>query len=120
MPASIKVKGLKELDSAFKAMDKGLQKELRSDIKRIVEPVAVDARRLAARFGNKTAGGLQAGARAGVGVVRQRMRRTTGAHPEFAGLLVATAMQPALDRNEDVVVRGVEDLIDRVADREGF
>lgn len=120
MPATVYVQGLKELDRAFKDVGKGVHKEFRDELKRIAEPVAVDARSRAARFGAKTASGLQAGARSGVAVVRQRVKKTTGLRPDFAGLLMRESLIPALDANEDSIVREVEQLLDRVSEREGF
>jgi hypothetical protein len=48
------------------------------------------------------------------------MRKTTGHHPEFGALQMATVLIPALDQHEDQIVNGVERLFDRIANREGF
>jgi hypothetical protein len=120
MPATVKVTGLKELDRAWKNVDKNLQKQLRGELKTLAEPVAATSRSLGSRFGAKTAGGYVAGARTGGAVVRQRMRKTTGHHPEFGALQMATVLIPALDQHEDQIVNGVERLFDRIANREGF
>lgn len=117
---TVRVEGLKELNRAFKNVSKELQKELRVGLKKAAEPVATDARRRAARFGAKTAAGIKPSARGTSAFVRQSNRKTSGRRPDFGGIQMAAAFLPALAANEDAVVREVEHLLDRIADREGF
>lgn len=121
---AVAVKGLRELDAAFKAADKALQRELRTGLKAVAEPVRADAERLAVanitriglpwsrmRVGTLARGTYIAPRERGAkGRGNQRLRR-----PNLAGLLLGQAMEPALERNQGRVVDGVDRLLDTVA-----
>lgn len=117
---TVRVNGLKELNRAFKEYDKDAKKDLQAALRLIAVPVAADARRLASPFGEATVAGIAPGARVAGAVVRQRRRKTTGHHPEFGGLLMRRALEPALQENETKIVEGVERLFDTLAIKHGF
>ena len=48
--------------------------------------------------------------------VEQRLRRTTGAHPQFGSLQMNEALAPALEENTDEVVQRFEQALDDIAD----
>jgi hypothetical protein len=118
----IRVEGLRELQRAFKAADKTLQKDLRSGLRAAAEPVRASAESLAvekiARIGVPWS-------RMRVGVTQrdvyvapkqrgqkgrdQRLRR-----PNLFDLLMGRALQPALDQNIAKVERQLERLLDAV------
>jgi hypothetical protein len=122
--ATIRVKGLKELDRAFKAMDKELQKELRAELKQAAEPVR-DLAEQKATAGIRNIGPqwgqMKLGVTARSVYVAPKARRHGGSpRPNVGLLLMEKAMFPALDENEEKVERGVEELIDRLARKNGF
>ena len=111
---TVRVKGLSQLNRDFRKLGPELQKELRAELKAVAEPVATEARSLAARFGPKTVRGIAAGSRAGAAVVRQRNRKTTGKRPDFGVLQMRDVLIPAIDAKEEETVRGMERMLDRL------
>ncbi len=122
---SVKVHGLRELNRTWKAMGKDVQKNARNTLKEVGEPVRQAAEQLAlAEIRN--IGDRWSQMRLGVTtklVYVAPKARTRGAgtpRPNLAGLLLQRAMLPAVERNEQNVVAGLERMLDRMADREGF
>ena len=127
MAQAVKVRGLKELQRAFRAADRAIENDLKDALAEAAAPVRSDAQALAAsRIQNVSPGDPWSGMRIGVGrsvayiapIERgakgrgnERKRR-----PKFAGLLRGRAMEPALERNINNVERRFEKLIDEVAD----
>lgn len=120
MATGVRVKGLRELQRDIGRVDKQLRSELGKELKKLAEPVAADASRRVARFGEKTAAGIVAGRRGGGAVVRQRLRKVTGKRGDFGALQMRTALIPALEAHEEEVVHGVEDLLDRLTSEAGL
>lgn len=48
--------------------------------------------------------------------VDQRLRKTTGLHPEYGALQMRKALLPALAANQELIERELERALDRVAD----
>lgn len=114
---TLAVRGLAPLIRDFDKLSRdGLSRPLRSELKRLAEPVAATARQLAIErhFGSKSVAGIQAGVRYATSVVRQRNRKTTGFHPEFGDRQMRKSLLPALRMHEDEIVAGVEKLLDRM------
>lgn len=123
----IKVRGLRDMQAAFKAADRKLVRDLRSRLRQAVEPVRADAEQLApARIKNVQPGDAWSRMRTGVttttvyvapvqrGVYRrgdQKLRR-----PRFGDKLLARAMEPALEGRSGEITRAVEKVLDEVGD----
>lgn len=120
MATGVRVKGLQETQRAFGKIDKRLRSELGDELKKLAEPAAADARRIASKWGEATASGIQAGRRRGGAVIRQRRRKTTGQHPSFGALQMREALIPAAEQHEPEVIRGVEELLDKLTSDAGF
>ncbi len=117
---TVYVRGLRELNRDLGRMDKNLKRELQASLRAVAEPVAADARSKAIRFGPATSEKIRAGSSRGQAVVRQNARRTTGARPDFGSLLMRTVLVPALVENEEMIVKGVEEMLDHLSGGNGF
>lgn len=109
------------MQRAFKLAEGKLDKDLRTELRRVAEPVRADAERLAVA-GIPRVGVPWSQMRVGVTqtsvYVAPKRRGARGnplrKRPNFAGLLLGRAMVPALERNEPRIVGELEDLLDRV------
>lgn len=121
---TLRVHGLREFIVAADEAGGETKKAVREALRESAEPVLVGARlRLtggAARSPSiaKTAAGLRIVVRrTGIVSVEQKLRRTTGQHPEFGRLQMRRALIPALQANESRVVGDMEDAMERVVNR---
>ncbi len=121
---TVRVKGFRELDRALNAYSNDLRKDFRKELKVIAEPVRVLSEQMA--VGNISNVGatwsrMKLGAKAKAVYVapRARPRGTGTARPNLA-LLLKTQMESALDAKKPTVVKGFEDLIDRLTAKHGF
>jgi len=123
MANAVRVLGLRDLQRAFGAADKAVQRDMKDALLEAAAPVRSDAQRLASGFAGagRPWSGMRIGATGraivyvapverGLGTNRNRHR------PRFGTKLMDEAMQPALDRNQEQVARRVEKLLDEVAD----
>jgi hypothetical protein len=121
---TVRISGLPELNRAFKAVDADLPKELRKELKQVAEPVRVEAALRSQQFGARTSSGIKTVARSSGSVaVRQSRKKNADAvrrRPNFGPLLMRTALEPALTHHEAEIVRGLEHILDRLADKHGF
>lgn len=124
MPAvgeTLRVEGLRELQRALKVADKTLERELRSSLREVAEPVRADAERLAVS-GIPRVGLPWSRMRVGVTSTavyvapRQRGARGDGSRkrPNLAGLLLGRAMEPALKQNAPAVEREMDRMLGTV------
>lgn len=118
---TVRVRGLRELNRAFKVADKSLRKNWRREQRAIGEPVAAMAQTLAiARIPGLTKSVSWSQMRVGVTTrvvyVAPRSRRKTGSkRPNLAPLLMNRAMLPALKANEENTVRRVDNMLVRMS-----
>lgn len=117
MDAEVRVTGFRELVRAADAAGKDTKKKVRDRLRAVGEGVRrgaqsrfapIDARS-AARFGVSVR-------RTGSVTVEQRLRRTTGRHPEFGALQMRRALEPSLDANEPLLERELEKALDDIID----
>ncbi len=115
---TVRVQGLRELDRALNAYAKDAQKGMRKDLRVVAEPVRAMAEQLA--VGNISNIGA-AWSRMRIGVTSRAVyvapkSRNAGGSPRrnVGTLLMERAMQPALDRNTDEVIRGMEHILDTI------
>ncbi len=124
--ATVRVKGLSELNRDFKKMDRDLSKELRKSLKEAAEPVKDAAQELAlTRIGNMPRSPDWAGQRVGatarsVYIVPKRRRRGGSPRPNLANLLLEQAMEPALEEKSDEVAGRVDRMLGELGDDNGF
>jgi len=78
--ATVRVKGLRELQSAFRKMDNDLKKELRSELKEAGQIVQREATSLFSGVDARSAAGYKVRVRARGVAVEQSLPRTTGQH----------------------------------------
>lgn len=117
MATTVRVKGLKQLVRACDAAGKETKKLVRDRLREIAEPVLRDARTKLSRYDARSASRLGISVRrAGTVSVEQRLRRTTGAHPQFGSLQMAEVLMPALDENADEIEKRFEKALDHIAD----
>lgn len=123
MPAesAIRITGLRELNAAFARADRKLNRELRSQLKAVAEPVREDAERRAKseirRITDRWAR-MRTGATRTVVYVAPAQRGTRDParkRPNLAGLLLGRAMEPALQAHETEIQRGLELFLDEIA-----
>lgn len=113
MTQTILVKGLRELLRVTDQLPKDVKRGVRDELRKVAEPVRADATRLfVARVGgpDQTRYGISV-RKVGTVTVEQRRRRTTGKHPEFGERQMRKAMVPALERNEQLVVREMDGVL---------
>ena len=120
MAGTIRVKGLRELDRAFRKMDKELSKDLRSSLKEAAEVVAVEARSRFQGIQPATSATMKAVVRARGASVEQTKGRTTGLRPDYGALQMRRALSPALDAKSAEVAKKVDDMLGRLASKNGF
>lgn len=114
------VRGLPELQRAFRRIDKDLSRDLRAALKAAAMPVREEATRLFSPESVASANGYRVAVRARGVAVEQSKPRTTGLRPDYGRLQMRTALLPALRDKEEEVVAGVGHVLDFLAKRNGF
>lgn len=123
---TVAVRGLAELNRAFKRIEGDLPGDLRHALKEAAEPVRQEAQNLArGRISHLGAvspwGEMRTGVTSRVVYVAPKRRRRGGTpRPQFGTKLLTEAMIPALESRQAVVLHAVENVIDHLADANGF
>lgn len=118
---TVRVKGLRELQRALKNIDSDLRKEIDVALREAAQKVAEDARSKFAGIDSRSASGFRPRIRGfGRVVVEQRLKRTTGQHPEFGSLQMRRALLPALGENQEHVIDTLDNLLDTLGRSNGF
>jgi len=117
---TVRVKGLAELNRAFRASDKALTKELRKELREAGNIVRDDARPRFASVDAGSAAGFHTVVRQRGVSVEQRLGRTTGQRPDFGALQLRRALEPALDAKQGEVVDQLDGMLDRIGRQQGF
>lgn len=101
---------------ATDAAGKETKRLVRDELRKAAEPVREEAARRFAPIDVRSAAryGISV-RRVGTVAVEQRLRRTTGHHPEFGALQMRRALLPALESNEDKVVAHLDEALERLA-----
>lgn len=117
MAARVHVKGLSGMIKAADAAGKETGKLVRDRLREMAEPVLADARSRLSRYDARSASRLGISVRrVGTVAVEQRLRRTTGAHPQFGALQMQKALIPALDENTRGIELEFNNALDDIAD----
>lgn len=117
MADAVRVEGIPELLRKLDEFDKGFKREFQKELRAVGEPIAADIRGRVSRFGPKTEGGVRPATRVGALYVKQTVGRTTGRRGDFGALQMRTAFLPALDGAKPGVIRGLDDMLGRLADK---
>lgn len=121
MSASVKVKGLAELQRAFKRLESDVAKEIESELREAGKIVADDARRRLAPVSPYSAMGIRPRVRGfGRVEVEQSRRRTTGTRPDWGDLIMKRDLLPALSQNEEKIVQSIDRMLGRLGGEQGF
>lgn len=125
--ATLRLDGLREINQSFNRFGPRVKEGLKNEFVRVGEPVRSLSEELAVekiRNIGEDWSRMRLGVTASTVYVAPQARRRRGhpgyKRPNLAVLLLEDAMFPALDRSEPAVLAGVEKMLDRIADREGF
>jgi hypothetical protein len=117
MAETLRVNGVKEFIADAEKAEKETKKLVRGRLRDVAKPVLRESRRKLAAYDARSASRLGISLRkAGTVSVEQRMRRTTGAHPQFGALQQHQVLEPTLDEQEDNINREFTKAVDDVAD----
>lgn len=118
---TVRVHGLRELNSALKRYDRELQRDLDASLLEAGLEISNLAAAKFSFYDAKSAMGFRPRMR-GFGrlVVEQRYRKTTGQHPEFGSLQMQKALLPARAQGEPMLVAKLEHTLDTLGRKEGF
>lgn len=120
MSAGIRVHGVREVNAAFRKIDKNLARQFGNDLKKAATPVVEEAKMLSQQWQGASLNTIRA-KRSGPRVfVEQSARKKTGLRPDFGALQMHSALIPALDEKSDVVFHLVEIVLNRYSDSAGF
>ncbi len=125
---AVRVRGLKELNRAFRALDKSLSKDLTDELKKAADPVKDEAEHLAlSQIRNMPRSPQWAEMRIGVSkaqglvymvpVQRGGRRWSRG---KFKGILLRESMRPSVENKRGEVIEQIDDWLDRWGGEEGF
>ena len=125
---TVRVSGLRETTRAFRRISKSLDSELVDGLKGAAEVVKTDAESFAlGRIRNMPGSPRWAGMRIGVSraqgvvfMVPSARGRGGRGRSNLANLLMERAMDPAVEKNAGKVIKGVDDLLGRLAGQNGF
>jgi hypothetical protein len=120
MAEAVRVKGYREVVKGFRDMDKDVAKGIREELRSAGQIVQREASALFAPVSERSAAGYKVRVRQKGVAVEQSLRRTTGEHPEYGALQMRTALLPALESNEREVYAGINAVLDRAAQHNGF
>jgi phage gpG-like protein len=127
MDSAIRVEGLRDLRRDLKAIDKGLERELRDHLKEAAEAVLPTARALAPKRSGALAASLKATATGQRASIRSRLPYANAQHwggtvgPKKTSYITGKHfVSRAVEMKQAVVVDKVGDGIDALARKHGF
>ena len=119
--ATVRVRGLRELQRDFKKMGGGLNKDIDRELREAGQIVADDARSRFSGISASSAAGFRPRTRGfGRVVVEQRKGRTTGRRGDYGALQMRRALLPALGAKQDEVVKALDQMLGRLGGENGF
>jgi phage host-nuclease inhibitor protein Gam len=117
---SVKVKGLRELDRAFRRLDADVAKEVRAELTEVARPIAETAKAKLARYPGVSLETIIPKTTAKGALVVQNKRKVSGRRSDFGALQMRQGLIPARSEHTSETVRGVEHVLDWLGRREGF
>lgn len=120
MRSTVRVEGVREVNAAFRKIDKKLAREFGNDLKKAAAPVVETARQKETKWQGASVGTIRA-KRSGPRVfVEQSARKKTGKRSDFGALQMREALVPALDEETTEVFALVTVVLDKYANSAGF
>lgn len=113
---TVRLKGYREFMRAVSKAEKETKKTVHGKLREAADIVREDAFRRFERYSRKSASGFRIRSRIGGVFVEQKLRKTTGDHPEYGVLQMRAALEPALDAKAQQVERKLEQALDELAD----
>jgi hypothetical protein len=117
---TVRVKGLREVQRAFREVDKDIAKEIRERLRGVGSIVQQGAAQLLAPISPASAQSFKVRVRQRGVAVEQSKGRTTGLRPDFGVLQMNRALLPALDAHGSEVERKLEEMLDDLDRKAGF
>jgi hypothetical protein len=117
---SVKVKGLRELDRAFRKLDSDVAKEVRAELTEVARPIAESAKQKLSRYPGVSLETIIPKTTAKGALVVQNKRKVSGRRSDFGALQMRQGLIPARSEHTSETVKGVEQVLDKLASREGF
>lgn len=120
----VRIRGLRELQSSLKKVNKEVAKTVRDELKEAAEPVRQTAERFAgaeiSHIGPSW-GQMRLGVTSSTVYIAPKSRRRGGSpRKNLAILLLEKAMFPALEEHQGYIIKRVERALDRLGESEGF
>lgn len=115
--ATLQVHGYQQFMRELALADRAQQRAWRNELRKAGDHVRLEGASLFAPTDARSAAGYRVVVRQRGVAVEQKLRRTTGQHPEFGGLQMREALVPALERNEAATERAIEQAMENICDR---
>jgi proline dehydrogenase len=110
------MRGYREFMRATAKAEKETKRTIHTRLREAGDIVRQDAARRFERYDEKSASGFRIRSRVGGVFVEQKLRKTTGYHPEYGALQMRTALLPALDAKSGEVERRMDQALKDLAD----
>jgi hypothetical protein len=114
--ATIRMRGYREFMRATAKAEKETKDTIHTHLRDAGDVVREDAYRRFTRYDTRTASGFRIRSRVGGVFVEQKLRKTTGQHPEYGALQMRVALEPALDAKSSEVERRMDQALAELAD----
>lgn len=114
---TVKVEGLRELIARGDQADAATKRLVREGLRDAVRPVRAEASRLFRKYDVRSAENYRTVVRkTGVVAVEQRLRKTTGRHPEFSRLQMREALLPGFEHTRPAVIANLQKQLDVIGE----
>lgn len=117
---TVRIRGLRETQRAFRRMSGGLDKELRVALREAAWPIARDIRERERKWAGASTGTIGPRVTLAGAAVTQRAKKVDGKHPQFGKVQMLEAFLPALDDHVDDVELAAEHVLDVIEGIGGF
>ena len=114
--SAIRVKGYRECARAARRAGSATNREVRAAFRQVAEPVRAEAVSRFSSIDTRSASGYRIAVRQRGVAVEQRLKKTTGRRGDYGSLQMRRALLPALHANEDKIMKGMDEAIEKVAD----
>lgn len=110
------MRGYREFMRATAKAEKETKKVIHGRLREAADIVREESASRFQAYDRKTAAGYRIRSRVGGVFVEQKLRKTTGQHPEFGPLQMRVALMPALDARSNDVIKRMEQALEDLAD----
>lgn len=115
----VRIRGLREMQRAFRKLALEIGPELRGKLAQVVEPIAQSAR-ARQRWVGASAGTIGPRVTVAGAAVTQRARKVTGQRPDYGALQMRESMIPALEEHGEDIEAAAGAAIDDLTREAGF